>query len=140
MDDFHKEFQQTSQQSKLQQDNIRRANAPYEAVMEPYYHPSREKWSFYKDDPNQGYKIHLNCDPVDAGAVSRFLKAQDLDHKYLSGGDVDSGKIFTIYTGSKEQTEGIVKILADNLKGVLKPPPKPTRHRTRSPEFRRPNG
>ncbi len=118
------DFTSALNQINKAQKGAAKEEVPFIAVQDPYMHHSAEgKWKFINNNPNEGYKIHLNCDPVDAGAISRSLIARDLHHKYLSGGDVREGKVFTIYTGGRAQTEEIVRSLADNLRGVLKPPP-----------------
>lgn len=53
---------------------------------------------------NTGWKLHLNVEPKDCPRVSQFLKSHNMVHKYLSGGDTDDGKVFTIYTGSAQAT------------------------------------
>ncbi len=75
--------------------------------------PNRESL-FINGDPNEGYKFHLNVKPTNVRAVSAQLKLLQLEHKYLSGGEIESGKVFTVYTGSKENTEKIVKTISDN--------------------------
>lgn len=52
------------------------------------------------NDLNKGWKLHLNILPEDTLLVSRWLKINNFCHKFLSGGDIENGKIFTIYVGS----------------------------------------
>jgi hypothetical protein len=97
----------------------------YHAVMPDYmFHSKTFKWKFWNNNLNIGYKFHLNVLPKDIRTVSDFLKEHDYEHKYLSGGEVEDGKIFTVYAGSKQQTELIIKEIADaSLINVLQPFP-----------------
>ncbi len=80
-----------------------------------YYSKSKErKATFVNGDPKQGYKFHLNVKPENVRSVSAYLKLLGVEHKFLSGGEIESGKIFTVYTGSKNNTERVVKQIADN--------------------------
>ncbi len=96
--------------------------APYKSVLEDYMNKSG-RWSFFNDDPNQGYKFHLNVKPENVRQVAAILKIKDYYHKYLNGGEIEDGKIFTVYTGSKEQTERIVRDVANSeILDLLEPP------------------
>ncbi len=83
----------------------------YENKLEGYIHKSIT-YAFYNNDPNQGYKFHLYVKPENVVRVATFLKQGDYHHKYLSGADIEDGKIFTVYTGSKQQTEQIIRAVA----------------------------
>lgn len=105
----------TSQRMREQRDKIEQIYAPYKAVLEDYvYKAEAGKWQFFDNDPNQGYKFHLNVKPENVRQVAAILKLGGYQHKYLSGGEVENGKIFTVYTGSKQQTEQIVREVADS--------------------------
>jgi hypothetical protein len=52
------------------------------------------------NDLNKGCKLHLNISPENTLLVSRWLKINNFAHKLLSGGDIENGKIFTVYIGS----------------------------------------
>ena len=71
---------------------------------------------------NQGWKIHLNVTPQKTPQVSEYLKSAGFHHKYINGVDIDDGKIFTIYIGSKELTEKIVKKVQDDIGDLLDEP------------------
>ncbi len=97
--------------------------APYQAVLQDYGHSAAPgKWEFVNNSPDEGYKIHLNVKPENVIAVSQFLKSHDYMHKYLSGGEVEDGKVFTVYTGSKTQTERIVREISDGVGNFLEAP------------------
>lgn len=105
----------TSQRMREQRDKIEQIYAPYKAVLEDYVHNVEAgKWQFFDNDPNQGYKFHLNVKPENVRQVAATLKLGEYQHKYLSGGEVEDGKIFTVYTGSKQQTEQIVREVVDS--------------------------
>ncbi len=105
----------TSQRMREQREKIEKMYAPYKAVLMDYAHNAEAgKWEFFDNDLNQGYKFHLNVKPENVKQVAAILKLGDYQHKYLSGGEVEDGKIFTIYTGSKQQTEQIVREVADS--------------------------
>ncbi len=93
----------------------------YEAVMKDYQHHAEPgKWTFMGRD---GYKFHLNVKPENVQEVSVLLKNHDYEHKYLSGGEAEDGKIFTVLGGSKEQTERIIREIADSPVAQLLEPP-----------------
>lgn len=117
-----KYFGSGTHQELQQQEALRSLYVPYRRVLGDYdYHPQRRVWKFFNGSPNIGYKFHLNVDPSHVKKVAAFLKTNDYEHKYLSGGEVESGKIFTVYTGSKAQTEQIVREVADGVGGLLLP-------------------
>ena len=72
-------------------------------------------------DPNMGWKIHLNVAPSNVKNVSTFLLDNGYSHKYLKA-NVDAGKIFTVYTGSKTLTEQLVKEIYKGVGGFLEDP------------------
>ena len=57
----------------------------------------------------------MNVSPENVVEVSEFLKANDLDHKFLSGSEPSAGKVFTVYLGSKEATERHVRRIYDGI-------------------------
>lgn len=88
----------------------------YTQQLEEYLFESNDRdKTFVNGDPNEGYKFHLNVTPENVRTVSAYLKLLGVEHKFLSGGEIESGKIFTVYTGSKGNTEKVVKQIADNL-------------------------
>lgn len=95
--------------------------APYEAVMKDYQHHAEDgRWQFLN---RAGYKFHLNVKPINVLEVANYLLDSDFEHKYLDGGAVEDGKIFTVAGGSKVQTEGIVRQIADSFVSRLLEPP-----------------
>ena len=92
----------------------------YTDVLEEYiFHGSPEKSQFFNDDPNCGYKVHLNVLPANVIAVSNFLKNHEFHHKYLHGGEIEDGKIFTVYLGSKAATERYVREIYEGVGDLL---------------------
>lgn len=68
---------------------------------------------------NDGWKLHLSVLPENAHSVSEYLKTQGYPHKFLSGGDIDDGKIFTIYLGDYTFTKTEAEKIAIGLQGKL---------------------
>ena len=87
-------------------------------------HQSSEDKTEFLDDknPNLGWKLHLNVSPKNVIEVSRYLVENGYDHKYLSGGEHDDGKIFTIYIGSRQKTEELASKLSNDLRPHLAKP------------------
>jgi hypothetical protein len=69
-----------------------------------------------------GYKFHLNVEPADVKAVSEYLIKEGYRHKYLHGGEIEDGKIFTIYIGSKDLAEKLAPKLSSDLHTYLRKP------------------
>ncbi|HYD34505.1 MAG TPA: hypothetical protein VD999_00385 [Vitreimonas sp.] len=97
-----------------------------EAQLKEYKYHSRLDWGFWKNvtgqpEPDIGYKLHLNVKPSNAKSVSEFLMAHDYEHKFLQGGEIDDGKIFTVYTGSLITTQKIAAEISANLSTLLEP-------------------
>lgn len=79
-----------------------------------------ETIDFWKENEiNCGHKLHLNVAIKNVKKVSEYLVANNICHKYLFGGEIDDGKIFTIYTGSKDMTDKIAKKLSADLGDLL---------------------
>lgn len=66
-----------------------------------------------------GHKLHLNVRPEDVHYVSAYLQEMRINHKYLSGGDVRQGKIFTLYPGSKRMADQLARELSADLNDLL---------------------
>lgn len=85
----------------------------------PQYEQTREynpnKVDFGNFGINVGYKFHLNVSIANIGRVSTFLKKEGFSHKYLSGGEIADGKIFTIYVGAKDKSDEMATILSQEL-------------------------
>lgn len=97
--------------------------APYHAVMRDYYEKGEDKWKSWEGAPPFGeYKCHLNVTPENVLTVSDFLKTRGYHHKYLHGGEVESGKIFTVYVGGKDQAEQIIREIEDGVGSFLGEP------------------
>lgn len=110
LDIFGPDFGQPTEKSR----EISALLALYTSQKKEYMHHSiTKKWEFIHNDPNEGYKFHLNVKPENVRAVSAFLQLKDFTHKYLMQ-DIDDGKVFAVYCGSKSQTEEIVKIVAES--------------------------
>jgi len=96
---------------------------PYLSELDEYVESGNGKWKdHHKDGVKGGWKFHLNVEPHNVIEVSKFLKDKGFNHKYLSGGEVDSGKIFTVSTGSKKMTERSVRLISDNVGNLLAEP------------------
>lgn len=96
----------------------------YTSVLPEYthHHPS---WEFFQNNPNIGWKFHLDVSPENVRAVAQFLKSHSgsgFEHKYPSGGAIEDGKVFTVYTGSKENTEKAVATIFEQIGHLLQPP------------------
>lgn len=95
----------------------------YRQILAEYsFKGTPENCDFWNDDPNTGYKLHLNVAPSNVVKVSDFLKRNGYEHKYLTGGEIEDGKIFTVYTGSKKNTDRIVKEIHDGVGDLLEEP------------------
>src|SRR3989338_4911174 len=57
----------------------------YSNEIEEYEFSSSKRFDF--EDPNHGWKLHLNVSANNAREVSDFLKSNQYHHKFLSGGD-----------------------------------------------------
>jgi len=84
----------------------------YSSHLKEYKHPDYEKEradfnhpNNPNQDPNIGWKCHINVAPTHVVEVAKFLQDSGYCHKYLSGGEIEDGKTFTIYLGSKHTTE-----------------------------------
>ncbi len=85
--------------------------------------PKMRKNDFIKPgDPNIGWKIHLNVLPRYVKIVSEYLKQNGYAHKYLSGGEQDVGKVFTVYIGSHELIQKLSKEISKDLIQYLSKP------------------
>lgn len=84
---------------------------------------AQEKINF-KDpnDPNIGWKIHLNVAPENVAAVADYLIEEGYFHKYLQGGEVEDGKIFTVYIGSQDLTASLAKEISQDIGSYLAKP------------------
>lgn len=94
----------------------------YVDVLDEYSAKEDSRFKFWNNDPNVGFKCHLNAKPVQVIEISEFLKAGGYNHKFLSGGEVEDGKIFTVYLGGKSQAEDIVRQISNGVGGLLVEP------------------
>lgn len=92
---------------------------------EYYYHGSDIRDDSRTQHPEAAWKFHLNVAPENVRQVSEFLKRHNFHHKYLSGGEIQDGKIFTVYTGSKKSTEMSVRMITDLIGELLDEPKAP---------------
>lgn len=104
------------------------AMAEYGKMLEEYVMPA-DKIKEYNDknpleikndfveaeDPNIGWKFHLNVKPENVDFVSDYLIKNGYDHKYLSGGEIEEGKIFTMYVGSYNMAKRLAQGLSHDL-------------------------
>jgi len=104
---------------KKQLDDLYR---PYRSELPEYMDQGNGRWREDHTEGISGWKFHLNVEPNNVKEVSNLLKDKGFKHKYLKGGEVDSGKIFTVYTGSKRMTERGVRMISDNLGHLLATP------------------
>ena len=56
-------------------------------------------------DANIGWKFHLNVMPEHTKKVTQYLIENWYNHKYFLGGEVDDGKVYTIYIWSRHLAE-----------------------------------
>ncbi len=82
---------------------------PYMAIIES------DKTDFLEHRASVGHKVHLNVAPENVTAVSRYLTENQYSHKYLSGGEVADGKIFTVYFGSLKIAKKYATCLSQEL-------------------------
>lgn len=71
---------------------------------------------------NFGHKLHLNIEAKDVVVVSKYLKDNGYRHKYLSGGEIEDGKVFTVYIGSKDLTDELAQKISSDLQTYLRRP------------------
>ncbi len=86
-------------------------------------HSDEPKTAFLKeDDPNIGWKFHLNVVPSSVKQVSDYLIEQGYEHKYLNGGEAEDGKVFTVYIGDYSLAQKLALKLSQDLQGLLSKP------------------
>lgn len=113
-------------------EHARQANTAYTKVLASYYHhdePLRHALTNPADGKSStplkadtGWKVHLNVTPENVVTVSEYLKQNHYNHKFLSGGEPDDGKVFTVYFGPKSTMDQWAAVLADDLKDKLAAP------------------
>ncbi len=82
--------------------------------------PSSKKTDFIEsDNANIGWKFHLNLEPKFVKEVSEYLITNGYLHKFLMGGEVESGKVFTVYVGDYKLAEQLSKKISNDLKQYL---------------------
>lgn len=59
-----------------------------------------KNWLNDEISPDIWWKFHLNIRPEHVMIIDRYLKNSGFKYKFLSWGDIDQWKIFTIYIGS----------------------------------------
>jgi hypothetical protein len=103
--------------------DTRVAQGNFVKVLPPYsWSPPKTARNFWGGDANIGHKLHLNVPLNSVKTVSRHLKLLGVEHKYLSGGEVDDGKIFTVYCGSKNRADMIAQQISRDLAHDLRRP------------------
>lgn len=108
------------------------AERRYHEVMEDYEVPSEEIDTYNREHPgeekedyksaNTGWKVHLNVAPDAVRTVSEYLRSKGYVHKYLSGGEAEDGKVFTIYIGSFALTRKLSEEMGKDLAAYLSRP------------------
>lgn len=73
----------------------------YTKALAPYA-AQGSRTEFNSHNPNLGWKIHLNVPVANVAAVSDHLRSKNYFHKFLLGGELEHGKVFTVYLGSAE--------------------------------------
>ncbi len=76
----------------------------------------------YPDNGNIAWKVHLNAMPKDVETISKYLRTNGYLHKYLSGGEIEDGKTFTVYIGSFRLTQRLANRLSGDLVAFLARP------------------
>ncbi len=85
--------------------------------------PELKKFDFgEKNEPNVGWKVHLNVSPKNALEVAKYLTNNGYYHKFLKGGEPGDGKIFTIYLGSRAMADKWAHQISQDLKEKLQKP------------------
>lgn len=106
---------------KIAEDKPAEIFKDYNAIMPEYWddkHQTKpEMYDYLK--PNIGWKLHLNIRPENIKTVSDYLVVEGYCHKYLHGGEIDNGKIFTIYIGSYKLAIKYSQKISQDLLGYL---------------------
>ena len=74
------------------------------------------------EDVNIGWKFHLNVSIENVVAVSEYLIREGYIHKYLTGGESQYGKVFTVYIGSHALAKKLAQKISQDLKDKLAKP------------------
>ncbi len=115
-------------ENKFMQEKLKEANSEYKKILEEYMFPTDKVQEYNEQNPNEiksnfiepenpnvGWKFHLNVIPEHVKSVSEYLINNGYNHKYLSGGEIEDGKIFTIYIGSYEMAKKLSEDLSRDL-------------------------
>lgn len=95
----------------------------YKAALQEYIlKPPDDEKHHWGGNANTGHKLHLNVPLASVRIVSDHLKMLGVQHKYLRGGEVDDGKIFTVYCGSKDRADAIAQQISRDLGSLLRRP------------------
>lgn len=99
------------------------ARAVYGRVLPQYEVASANPQRYdFGDSPNHGWKVHLNVEAQNAQTVADYLKAEGYRHKFLNGGEIGDGKVFTLYLGSFEKAQSEAATISESLEGRLAKP------------------
>lgn len=113
--------QWTTRSSSFSKKSFLESEKPYVEKLQPYrHHITTHKSNKLPNDRH--WKLHLNVEPDDCQEVSKYLKENEYDHKFLMGGDVGDGKIFTVYIGSFQKAVDEARTIHKDLEHVLKQP------------------
>lgn len=123
MDDGFEKMIRDMTTPSAEQIKAKQVHDMYTAEMGEYIDHGNGEWDDFREEwPKVGWKFHLNVSPRNVHRAATFLKTMGANHKYLSGGEPDVGKVFTVYTGSKQMTEKAVKKISDNIGNILEEP------------------
>ena len=89
------------------------------ADVKEYNSSNPDSQKFDCKDPNEAWKLHLNVRPEDIVSVSSYLQENGYLHKYLSGGELSDGKVFTIYVGSYDLVTKLAEEISSDLQEKL---------------------
>jgi hypothetical protein len=101
----------------------------YKNLYSNYPEPYDTGWEKFKNTEknddiewNVGWKFHINVSPDNCLMVSSWLKDNNYCHKLLHGGEIEDGKIFTVYIGSYELSKKLAKEVSQGVgKFISKP-------------------
>jgi hypothetical protein len=85
----------------------------------PDYPPGDKQDFADPNNPNLGWKIHLNIDSTNTAEVIRYLRKNRYEYKFFSGGAISDGKVFTLYVGSFKKVKELSQFISNDLKDKL---------------------
>ncbi len=96
----------------------------YVSALEPYETGATRpgRYEALQGQRHMGHKIHLNVGPQFVGQVSEYLRDEGFHHKFLRGGAVEDGKMFTVYFGAKDLADYWAPHISEQLRIYLARP------------------